>query len=333
MSNPNISIIMPVKNTGIFLSECLESIVNQTTTDWELMVIDDHSTDNSHDILRTYARQDARIKVFRNSGSGIIAALQTGYHHAKGTYITRMDSDDRMTTHKLELLRNQLQSKGEGHLAVGWVSYFSQEELGEGYQRYEKWLNDLTRTASNFSDIYRECSIPSPCWMVHRSDFEVCGGFESEVYPEDYDLAFRFKKQGLKIAPVRQVIHQWRDYPNRTSRTDSNYADNRFLELKVHHFLDQDYDSNLALLLWGAGRKGKKIAQLLILQNRPFRWFCNNPKKIGKDIYGIVLEDVDVLIEEEEKAQVIVGVSTFYEGAETNVVILKGKQHGYFRFA
>src|SRR5690606_10347489 len=134
-------------------------------------------------------------KVFKNLGNGIIDALKLGFKNSSGHFITRMDSDDVMAPNKLQRMCQDLLTHGKGHLALGLVSYFCEGELGEGYQNYEKWLNTLTRSGTNYTDIYKECVIPSPCWMVHRDDLMACGSFESTTYPEDYDLAFRFYEQ------------------------------------------------------------------------------------------------------------------------------------------
>lgn len=331
MKKAKVSILMPVKNTSGFLEECLISILNQTYKDWELIAVDDHSEDNSYSILRSYALEDSRITVIKNTGSGIIDALRMAFTKSSGQFITRMDSDDLMEQNKIDLLHKQLQLKGKGNLAVGLVNYFSNNKLGEGYLNYANWLNGLTKSESNFSDIYKECSIPSPCWMVNRIDFNACGGFDSEVYPEDYDLAFRFRKAGFKITAIKKVIHQWRDYETRTSRTDKNYSDNRFSELKVMHFLDQDIDSSLPLILWGAGTKGKKIASLLLNKEVQFQWVCNNPNKIGREIYGTYLMNLSGL-DDLSRSQVIVAVSSPHESVEIENGISANPQHQYFRF-
>jgi len=206
-----------------------------------------------------------------------------------------MDADDIMTTDKLEVMVQSLSDKKE-QIAVGLVKYFADDgQLGDGYRKYQDWLNELTSTGNNFTEIYKECVIPSPCWMMHRTDFEAIGGFDSGRYPEDYNLAFRMYAAGYKVMPCDKVIHHWRDYATRASRTDDNYADNRFLDIKVYYFLKLDYRSDQILILWGAGKKGKLIARKLIDRNIPFRWICDNPNKIGRDIYGVVLEGTDYL--------------------------------------
>lgn len=277
---------MPVKNTALFLEQCLDSILNQSYQHWELIAVDDGSKDDSLNILKTYSKKDKRVTVFSNTGKGIIEALRLAYANSSGGFITRMDSDDIMTVDKLEVLTSNLVKNGLGNIALGLVKYFSENELGEGFKKYESWLNTLTVKGNNFSGIYKECVIPSPCWMVYREDFEKCSALRPNRYPEDYDLTFRFYINGLKPIACTKVLHHWRDYTTRTSRTDENYADNTFISIKADYFISQEYDKEKNLVVWGAGRKGKALAQILIHQAIDFYWICDNPKKIGKHIYG-----------------------------------------------
>lgn len=246
--------------------------------------------------------------VFNNKGTGIIQALRTAYDLSKGQLITRMDSDDFMTVDKLRVMVDSLLEHGKGQLAVGQVKYFSDQGISNGYARYEKWLNALTQAGSNYSAIYKECVIPSPCWMAYRDDLDSCGAFIPDRYPEDYDLAFRFYEKGLKCIPCNQVLHHWRDYDYRTSRTSAHYAQNYFLDIKLHYFLKLDYNPDRPLTLWGAGKKGKEIAKGLQKQNIPFQWLCDNPKKIGKEIYGKEMLHYSTL-EALENAQIIITVA------------------------
>lgn len=285
MKSPLVSIIMPVKNTAQFLEQCLDSIVHQSYQNWELLAVDDGSSDNSFSILESYQNKDSRIKPFRNDGKGIIDALRLAYSKSSGKLISRMDSDDIMTLDKISIMSSNLTDKGEGHLAVGLVKYFSETDLGEGFKNYQDWLNGLTIKGTNFSEIYKECVIPSPCWMVYRNDFEKCDALRPNIYPEDYDLTFRFYINGLKPIACDKILHHWRDYATRTSRTDENYADNTFITIKAAYFLQQEYDNKKNLVVWGAGRKGKALAKILIEKNIDFQWICDNPKKIGKHIY------------------------------------------------
>ncbi|MCF7561671.1 glycosyltransferase [Sabulilitoribacter multivorans] len=295
MQKKLVSILIPFKNTEAFISDCMTSILQQTYKNWEVIIVDDNSIDNSYNIVNGFAEKDARIRLLKNSGNGIIDALQLAFKHSKGEFITRMDSDDIMRPNKLEVLVNKLLSHGKEHLATGLVKYFSKDGVNDGYKKYEAWLNKLTKSGNNYAEIYKECVIPSPCWMVHRDDLIACDGFNPHRYPEDYDLTFRFYKHQLKCIPCSDILHDWRDYSYRTSRTDEHYALNHFLDIKLHYFLELDYIPEKTLVVWGAGKKGKKVASTFIEKNIPFEWICDNPKKIGKEIYGVVLKPFNFL--------------------------------------
>ncbi|MEP3383404.1 MAG: glycosyltransferase family 2 protein, partial [Flavobacteriaceae bacterium] len=133
---------------------------------------------------------------------------------------------------------------------------------------------------------------------------------------EDYDLTFRFYEKGMKIIPCNQVLHLWRDYDTRTSRTHEHYAQNYFLDIKLYYFLKLDRNSERPLVIWGAGFKGKSIAKNLIKKDISFIWLCDNPNKINKKIYGKVLHHFSIL-EGLKKPQSIVTVAN--EGAQLEI--------------
>jgi len=295
MQESLISILTTFKNTEQFLAECIESIINQTYTNWELIIVDDNSTDNSRNIVESFANKDKRIKLFSNNGDGIIDALRFAYKQSKGEYITRMDSDDIMHPEKLEVLLKKLTTYGRKHVALGLVKYFRSDGINEGYYKYEKWLNEITKNGTNYSEIYKECVIPSPCWMIHRDDLDTCDAYKPDLYPEDYDLTFRMYKNKIKCIPCNKILHYWRDYDSRTSRTSHHYTQNYFLDIKIKYFLELEYDSSRPLTVWGAGFKGKTIAKYLVNNEIPFTWICDNPNKLGKNIYGQKMHHFDSL--------------------------------------
>lgn len=308
MNTPLVSILIPFKNVEKFFDDCITSIISQTYTNWEVIAINDHSTDKSAKILEKYTAKDNRIKTTLNTGKGIINALQLAYKLSNGSYITRMDSDDIMMPEKIEVMLSSLLKSGKKHIAVGKVKYFAENGVNEGYKKYEAWLNKLTSIGTNYTEIYKECVIPSPCWMVHKSDFENVDAFTPNTYPEDYDLAFRFYKHNIQCIPCNRVLHMWRDYTTRTSRTSEHYAQNYFLDIKLDYFLELEYSKNKTLLVWGAGKKGKEIAKKLIKKNINFKWVCNNQQKIGKDIYNIKLQHFTVLTDV-KNPQIIITVA------------------------
>ena len=295
---PLVSIIMAAKDTAPYIGECLDSIIHQTYQNWELIAINDHSSDATPDILEEYASKDPRIKVFHSVRKKLIPTLKEGYPHMTGELINRMDSDDRMPHDKIEVMVKEWLKYGKGHVIAGGTAHFRDDgEVGDGFKRYDAWLNKVATENLHLEEIYRECVIPSHCWMMHKEDLDRIGAFEPEIYPEDYDLTFRMYRDGLKIIGIDKVLHEWRDRSDRISRTWEEYKDNRYFDMKLRFFIELDRDPNRPLVLWGAGRNGKDMAKLLQEKGVAFHWVCENDNKIGHDVYGVIMESVDVIPE------------------------------------
>lgn len=305
-----VSIIMATKDTAHYLSDCLESIITQSYKNWELIAINDHSSDATPEILEEYARRDNRIRVFHSDRPKLIPTLKYGYRFAGGELINRMDSDDKMPFDKIETLVKEWKKYGKGHVIAGGTQHFVDVgEVGGGFLRYEEWLNKVARESRHIEEIYKECVIPSHSWIIHKEDLDAIGAFEPEVYPEDYDLCFRMYKAQLKIIGIDKVLHFWRDRSNRISRTWAEYEDNRYFDLKLQYFLEIDRVLDRPFVLWGAGKNGKDLAKLLIKNGVAFTWICENENKIGKHIYDQLMVSAGALASL-DNPQIIIAVSS-----------------------
>ncbi len=278
---------MPFKNPGNYFIPCVESILNQSYKNWELIAVNDHSDDGSFQLAQSCANKHTKITVIDSKGDGIIQALRCGYECSKGDYIHRMDSDDIMPRQKLEKMMEAISPKS---LVTGLVDYFSDDfDLGDGYKKYTTWINQSMKSGDLWKDIYKECPVPSSAWLLHRDDFESVGAFNSSLIPEDYEFSFRLYQSGIKIKIVPEVIHRWRDSTNRTSRMESQYFPENYVDLKVGYFLKIDRNKTIPLVLWGAGKKGKKIARVLLELGENFIWVTDNPLKFGVNIYNQIV--------------------------------------------
>lgn len=305
-----ISIILPTKNTEKYLVDCILSIINQEYKNWELIAVNDQSTDNSLEILETYSKSDSRIKVVTNPNPGLLEALRYGYSKSTGTLIHRMDSDDKMPPYKLQIMYDSWIKHGKGCVITGGAEYFMDDgEVGNGFKRYAEWISEVSRQNTHSLNIYRESVIASNCWLVEREDFNAIGGFEPSTFPEDYDLCFRFYEGGLKIVGLDKILHLWRDRPDRISRNWDIYKDNRFFALKTHYYFKIERDPSRPLVLWGAGKNGKDLAKLILDREDCFHWVCDNEGKIGKHIYSIKMERFSA-IENLDSPQIIIAVSS-----------------------
>lgn len=263
---------MPAKNAEPFISECIESIIQQTFKNWELIVVDDFSSDLTEKIILEFVKIDVRIRYVKNKKNGIIPALETAFELSQGQYVTRMDADDVMPIDKLELFLKEIQ-KHPNSIITGKVNYFSNDGVSEGYLRYENWLNSLAKTEDFYSAIYRECIIASPNWMVERSCFEKHFRFSDLKYPEDYDMVFKWYQNNLSIVAINKVTHLWREHNARTSRNHEAYQQESFFKLKTNYFVDIELKDKQKIQLIGAGVKGKLVAEIARNREVNFDWF------------------------------------------------------------
>ncbi len=129
--NPTISIIMPLYNSGAYLGDAIESIVAQTFTDWELIIVNDSSTDNGPAIAEVWATKDRRIRLINNTNTkGLAGAINCGLRVARGTYIARADGDDINHPDRLTLQCRFLKTHPNIAIVGAWY-----ETFGEGLLR------------------------------------------------------------------------------------------------------------------------------------------------------------------------------------------------------
>lgn len=262
---------MPVKNLERYLEECLSSILSQTYRHWELIVVDDHSSDNSRDIINAFAAKDDRIQRFQNQGSGIVPALELALTKVNGAYITRFDGDDLMPTERLSQMASALDGTAPKTVVTGKVRYFSEKPVSPGYTSYEYWLNQRVDKNDHWQWIYRECVIASPNWMTRTRDLKAMGGFKEMNYPEDYHLVLKWYESGFHVKPIQEVTLQWREHPERTSRNSKHYNQEHFFRLKVRYFVQHQL-RGAQLVLWGCEVKGKLTARILSETGTDFQW-------------------------------------------------------------
>lgn len=157
MNPPKISVIIPVYNTEKYLRECLDSVVNQTLRDIEILCVDDGSTDRSPQILREYAERDSRVRVFSQEHINAGAARNTGLSHAVGEYLSFLDSDDFfepvMLEHMLACARERA-----AELVVCRLKIYDEDsgELEEADWSVKKELLP-DKTVFSFRDIEQDC--------------------------------------------------------------------------------------------------------------------------------------------------------------------------------
>ncbi len=306
---------MPLKNMQAYLAETLKSIQQQSHALWELHIVDDHSEDDTMNIVRQFS-EDERISYVTNTGNGIIPALQKAFAQCNGTMITRMDGDDLMPTHRLASMTHALARSGSKTMVTGKVKYFGESPVSEGYLKYEQWLNERIVQEDHWDWIYRECVVASPNWMMYKEALEAIGGFDELLYPEDYDLILRCYNHQFQIKGIHETTLLWREHPKRTSRNSQHYNQESFFALKIKRFLAFE-SQHKSLYLIGTMRKGKLAARCLLQENEAFQWFDRQQEGHRKKIYGQDIHDINLMPENKEAHALI---TVFPEDEERNVL-------------
>lgn len=207
-SRPLISVIMPAYNAEMYLREAVDSILSQTYSHFELIIVNDGSTDGTADILEHYRKFDKRVRIITQKNKGLVVTLNdTIRQHAKSNYIARMDADDISLPRRFEWQIAAFKANPKVVLVGG--SFEIMNEFGE-FQ-----YNDLV--PSRDADIRRMLHLYNPLAhgsvMFKRDAFEKAGGYSDKVGPtEDFDLWCRLAHVG-EVAGIPHAIFRWRQNP------------------------------------------------------------------------------------------------------------------------
>ncbi len=214
MTEPAVSVVMSVFNGQRFLSEAMESILNQTFRDFEFIIINDGSTDGTASILDSYARSDPRVHVYPQENKGLIESLNRGCGLARGKYVARMDADD--ITLKDRLM--QQIAFMEKHAGVGVLGSAVElvDEMGRRL-RTERYPLDHAGIMSALA--YRS-PFTHPAVVLRKNVFVSVGGYRSVfVGAEDYDLWLRMAER-CELANLEAVLLKYRLHPEQVTHRD-----------------------------------------------------------------------------------------------------------------
>lgn len=326
MKNPIVSIVLPYRNASSTLDECLQSVLTQSHTDFELLMINDHSDDDSERLVAHYRQQDKRVRLLTSPRQGLVAALNFGLHRAKGKFIARMDADDRMRPHRLRQQLSTLQSQPQWSLVACQVHLFPEPDIQAGYREYIRWQNQCLTPTDIEADIYLESPFVHPSVTYRREHILTLGGYREGNFAEDYELWLRMHQAGLSMTKLPEIHLDWRESPRRLSRVDPRCSQQAFDQLRANYLAMDPRLHSRPLVMWGAGRKTRQRCRLLLERGfTPVAWVDIDPRKIGQYIHKVPVVDPDWLLQWPSKPLVLVyvrnhgareGIQSFLEEAD-----------------
>lgn len=263
---PEISVILPFFNAQHTLARSIESILQQSYPHFELLLIDNNSSDSSLRIATEFGQSDPRIKIMTETQQGVTHAMNTGLQHARGQFIARMDADDTAHPLRLEKQIEFLRQNPEIDVIGSEVNYITHLEKYEGFKRYVEWSNSFHSPEEIARRRFIEIPLINPTIFFRRRIYDELGPCRNGDFPEDYELQLRWLDAGIKLAKIPERLHNWHDYPTRLTRTDSRYSNLAFFKIKAHYFRKWSERHNPFhphIYVWGGGRKSRQYAQLL----------------------------------------------------------------------
>lgn len=284
---PVISLLMPVRNEEKHLRSALASLASQTFREWELVVVDDGSSDRTPDIVTGAAAADRRIRLFRSPGKGLVQALNFGLEQCRAELIARMDGDDVCHPRRLELQERLMADHPEVSLAACSFRHFPRKNLKIGMLSYEEWQNSLATHEQICRDIFVESPFVHPAVVVRRQVLESVGGYVDMGWAEDYDLWLRLHTAGCRFARLPDPLFYWRDRPERSTRTMAEYTNEAFRRCKAHHLRNGFLNGASSVTLIGAGIEGRAWRKVLAeVDITVSRWVDLDPRKVGMMLHN-----------------------------------------------
>lgn len=206
MYGPTISILFPVFNAAKFLSFSIESILNQTFQDFELIIINDGSIDESENIIRSY--KDHRIIYVKNDiNKGLVYSLNKGIELAKGKYIARMDADDIALPMRFEIQNEFLDSQSQIGVVASTINFINEKNEIIGFWR----LDQKTLTPEKIrKKMLKESCIAHPSIMGRSEIFKTYMYKDYQKNIEDYDLWLRLLNDKIIIAKINNPLLLYR---------------------------------------------------------------------------------------------------------------------------
>jgi glycosyltransferase involved in cell wall biosynthesis len=241
MGSPLVSVIIPAYNHAHYLPGAIQSVLDQTYQDFEILVVDDGSTDNTHEVVQRYA--DSRIRYIYQENRGLAASRNTGLRGARGDYVAFLDADDMFLPGKLAVQVAWF----EAHPSCGMVlsGYYIVNEQGQRIRTCTPWTSI---PALEIKDFLFMNPVPPVAVLIARRWIDRVGGFDERFRRiEDWDLSLRLVYAGCRVEWAKEIVSCYRLSPGQMTK-DATAQKSVSLQVADKFFRQENLTPDLKML-------------------------------------------------------------------------------------
>lgn len=228
--------LLPVRNAGRFLRRALDDLMAQREVRFEVIAVDDGSTDASGTHLRRRAGRDPRLRVLAGGGRGPAAALQAALREARAPLVTHMEADDRCPPDRLRRLRDALTRHPDWDGVVSRVGLIGARS--PGMRRYVTWQNGLRTPDAMARARFIEIPALHQAGLYRHERLASLDAYRGDArWPVDIDFWMRWFAAGARVGKVGRVLYRWRQHPDQSTRTSPLHRLDALRACKAWYFV------------------------------------------------------------------------------------------------
>ncbi|MFJ7185424.1 glycosyltransferase family 2 protein [Lysinibacillus xylanilyticus] len=333
-----ISALLSTYNNELVIKETIDSVLQQTYRDFEFIIVNDGSTDNTKEIIESY--NDSRIKLINlEENIGIPKALNVGLEHCIGNYIIKVDGDDIQHPERFEKQLNFMEQNPNYTMSKCLIKYFANDDEVENTSRYKHRKNfdekskNRNKTPEEITEsLMWHCSVSHTTMMIKSDVLKKYKYRNLEIF-EDYDLFYRLIRDNLKIGHFDEELVQVRVSKNSTTGTTIGQT---YLKVayKIKNHVLNNFKKNPNIFIWGTGSYAEELTKFLENKDWDIKGYVDS-YNFGDDNYfeGKKIYSSEILNNKKDIKIIIAASTGLYEiaaclkriGYETNkdFIVLK----------
>lgn len=278
---PKISVILPFYNAEQTLERSVVSILQQTFSDFELLLVNNNSTDESLKIAKELAKNDARIVLLQEQKQGVVFATQKGFENTNSNFIARADADDFWHKDKLLLQYNFLIENADIDVISCRVNFIG-DAKNDGMLTFVNETNEYIDHKDIAINRFSELQVINPTIMFRKEIAIKHGLYKDGNFPEDYEMFLRWIEAGVRYHKLPDYLIDWYDSETRLTRTDKRYSFEAFYKIKSSYLFNYLKENNPYfpnIVVWGAGKRTKRRTKKLKKTGINIQYFIDVDKK------------------------------------------------------